>query len=191
MSLFKEFPKISRWSRDVVITEKLDGTNACIIVRKDAVSNYVNAQSRNRLITPEDDNYGFAKWVEANKDFLASTLGEGYHYGEWWGQGIQRGYGLKEKKFSLFNVTRWQHIKDGQIGKEIGLDVVPILWAGPMDTTHLHVDLCMQQLEAQGSVAAKGFMNPEGIVIFHSANGALFKKTFEKDQEGKGNAKDA
>lgn len=28
--LFEEFPKIGRLSRDMVITEKIDGTNGCI-----------------------------------------------------------------------------------------------------------------------------------------------------------------
>ena len=32
----------------------------------------------------------------------------------------------------------------------------------------------------------KGFLNPEGIVIFHTASGACFKKTIEGDDEYKG-----
>jgi hypothetical protein len=65
-------------------------------------------RSRSRWITPDDDNFGFAAWVEANRDELL-TLGPGRHFGEWWGSGIQRGYGLPkgEKRFSLFNVSRW------------------------------------------------------------------------------------
>ena len=34
-------------------------------------------------------------------------LGVGQHFGEWWGFGIQRGYGLHERRFSLFNTGRW------------------------------------------------------------------------------------
>ena len=52
------------------------------------------------------DNHGFARWVSENAEELLK-LGEGRHYGEWHGKGIQRGYGLEEKRFSLFNVTRW------------------------------------------------------------------------------------
>lgn len=29
-------------------------------------------------------------------------------------------------------------------------------------------------------------MTPEGVVVFHSAQGVLFKKTLEKDEEPKG-----
>lgn len=29
---FVEFPKMARWSRDIVITEKIDGTNGQIVV---------------------------------------------------------------------------------------------------------------------------------------------------------------
>lgn len=53
--------------------------------------------SRTRWITPEDDNYGFAKWANENKEELLK-LGIGQHFGEWWGSGIQRGYNLQRWK---------------------------------------------------------------------------------------------
>lgn len=77
----KPFPKIPRYLRDVVVTEKLDGTNGLVYVSDDGV---VTAGSRNRWITPESktsDNFGFAAWVAANADELAK-LGPGFHYGE-------------------------------------------------------------------------------------------------------------
>ena len=60
---FRAFHKIPRLFRDVIITEKIDGTNACVVVTPDGT---VLAQSRSRFITPEDDNFGFAAWVQAN-----------------------------------------------------------------------------------------------------------------------------
>ena len=50
---FREFPKIPRMFRECVITEKIDGTNAQVIVTEDG---RVAAASRSRLITPESDN---------------------------------------------------------------------------------------------------------------------------------------
>lgn len=178
MTEFKEFPKIYRYSRDVVVAEKLDGTNACVIV--DILNERIHAQSRSRIITPEDDNYGFAKWVKQSEAELFKELGDGYHYGEWWGQGIQRGYGMKRKMFSLFNVSRWELVNN----EEIGMRCVPVLWRGVMD--NLNVKAEMRVLEVEGSKAAPGFMNPEGIVIYHTQGNFLLKKTFEKDQDGKG-----
>ncbi|MCJ7726507.1 MAG: hypothetical protein MUP76_09000, partial [Acidimicrobiia bacterium] len=46
-----------------------------------------------RWITPEVDNYGFARWVKDHEEELRTGLGAGLHFGEWWGQGIQRRYG--------------------------------------------------------------------------------------------------
>jgi hypothetical protein len=103
MTEFQEFPKMPRRSRDVVITEKIDGTNACVFIGEDGE---FLAGSRTRWITPEDDNFGFSRWAHENKDDLL-TLGPGRHFGEWWGSGIQRKYGLTEKRFSLFNTSRW------------------------------------------------------------------------------------
>jgi hypothetical protein len=45
----------------------------------------------------------------------------------------------------------------------------------------------MHNLAIEGSHAAPGFMNPEGIVIYHTQGNFGLKKTFEKDDTGKGN----
>src|ERR1700744_5037408 len=93
---FKPWPKTPRYFRDITITEKIDGTNAAIGIQPVAGSDYpmVYAQSRKRIITKDDDNYGFARWVYDNCETLVEDLGYGLHFGEWWGKGIQRSYGL-------------------------------------------------------------------------------------------------
>lgn len=173
---FKEFPKIFRLSRECIITEKIDGTNAQVLITEDGK---IFAGSRSRWITPKDDNYGFARWVEGNREELLK-LGVGSHFGEWWGSGCQRGYNLPkgEKRFSLFNVTRWDTPE-----RPSCCHVVPTLWKGMFTT-----DTCAQQIEnlaTYGSLASPGFMNPEGIVCFHVPSGFLFKKTVIKDEEPK------
>lgn len=189
---FVEFPKMARLNREVIVTEKIDGTNAQIFI-DDSVQGIhypaspegfkLHAGSRTKWITPQDDNFGFAGWVERNKDELMQ-LGPGHHFGEWWGPGIQRGYGLKQKQFSLFNVHRW---KDGGVDKRPACcGVVPILWQGMMeDFVKGALDDILSRLRLEGSVAAPGFMNPEGIVIFHTASGLCFKKTLLKDESPK------
>lgn len=176
---FVEFPKISRYSRGVIVTEKIDGTNAQIYI--DDLSTSIHAGSRNKWISPEDDNAGFARWVEANREELMK-LGPGSHFGEWWGQGIQRNYGMKTKQFSLFNVHRWGDVNV----RPACCNVVPQLWAGLMD--ELNVYPILEKLKSRGSVAAPGFMKPEGIVIFCVAGGQLFKKTIDKDESSKSKA---
>ena len=180
MDEFVSFKKIARISRDIIITEKIDGTNAQVVI--DEAGN-VKAGSRNRWITPEDDNMGFARWVQAHEAELLQ-LGPGRHYGEWWGQGIQRGYGLKEKKFSLFNVAKFTKEPGGSsILIPKCCDLVPILWVGMMDTNM--INFVLERLSHTGSVAAPGFMNPEGIVIYHSAGNVYFKKTIKDDDKRK------
>jgi len=173
---FVGFSKISRFSREVIVTEKIDGTNAQIYITEEG--DFL-VGSRKRWITPEDDNHGFARWAYEHKQELME-LGQGRHFGEWWGSGIQRGYGLEkgEKRFSLFNTTRWEESRPSCC------DVVPVLWRG--DFGDLNVYDVMRSLAIIGSKAAKGFMKPEGIVIYHTAANICFKKTFEKDDTGKG-----
>lgn len=216
---FFEFPKMGRLSREVIVTEKIDGTNAQVFVwdsmkaqpgddplqcaiheppggvpwiwSDEGIS--IAAGSRTRWITPTDDNFGFARWVADRAEVLAQ-LGHGRHYGEWWGSGIQRGYGLTkgDKRFSLFNVSRW--CLHGEIPKRIpqadprvekyqdvlpeGVGLVPVLGRG---IGFDGVDNILADLALHGSYAAPGFMKPEGIVAFHTAANVGFKKTLNGD----------
>ncbi len=175
MTEFKSFPSISRLSRDIVITEKLDGTNAQITITEDG---QFLTGSRNRWIVPGDDNYGFSKWAHENKEELMK-LGIGSHFGEWWGEGIQVGYGIKGKRFSLFNTHRWS---DDAV-RPTCCYVVPILYKGVFDTNI--IESILQKLDMFGSMASPGFLRPEGIVIYHSHSNTLFKKTIKNDDKGK------
>jgi len=172
---FTPFPKIARLSRPIVITEKIDGTNASIWIAPDFSE--IRASSRTRWITPKDDNFGFARWVESHREELL-MLGEGHHFGEWWGSGIQRGYGLTngERRFSLFNTSRWGE------SRPPCCEVVPVLYHGEFDTDV--VEVALDRLASLGSQAAPGFMRPEGVIVYHTAANMMFKKTLEKD-EGK------
>lgn len=174
---FIAWPKTPRLFRDVTITEKIDGTNAAVIVTELGIG----AQSRNRLISPDADNAGFAKWVAEHADFLAATLGPGHHFGEWWGSGIQRGYGLTNgnKLFSLFNTAKWAGLDASPDADAIGLGVVPTLYIGPFDTDEIWLSL--ERLANFGSVAAPGFDRPEGVCIFHHASRQVFKATLDGD----------
>lgn len=191
---FQAFNKIPRLNRDIVVTEKIDGTNASVIIVSPDVAfsqqeEYANiieqvddlvvlAGSRSRYITPANDNFGFAAWVAANAAELVK-LGEGQHFGEWWGKGIQRNYGLDHRKFSLFNATRWG---DTAV-RPACCDVVPIMYQGDFD--QIKIDNAVGRLIATGSVAVPGYMDPEGIIIYHTAANQMFKVTCKDDNKPK------
>lgn len=174
MKEFVEFPKIARLSRQIIVTEKIDGTNASIYIGEDG--EFLTG-SRSRWITPENDNFGFSKWAHEHKDELLE-LGPGTHFGEWWGAGIQRRYGLAEKRFSLFNTFRWNETRPACCY------VVPTLYIGVFDTAEIQKTL--DSLSARGSMASPGFDKPEGVVVFHTAGNVGFKKTILKDEVPKG-----
>lgn len=210
---FQAFPKIARWSREIVITEKLDGTNSQIYIAPEMGGVFVDddmdpiqeppcavvdglglwAGSRNRWLTRQQDNFGFFKWVYDNAASLV-YLGQGRHYGEWWGQGIQRGYGLQEKRFSLFNVKRWGFLAEEGFRDAVRRGVVtnapsccyvvPTLYTGMNEPGR--IEAALAELSLIGSLAAPGFMDPEGIVVFHVAGNVLFKKTIHGDEKPKG-----
>src|SRR5947208_16413230 len=125
---FPEFPKIARWSRRIIVTEKIDGTNGLVSVDGEGL---VRAGSRSRWITPEQDNHGFARWVKEHEPEL-KELGPGLHYGEWWGLGINRGYGMNEKHWSLLNTTKW-----AEGNRPACCDVVPVMYDGLMSEAQI------------------------------------------------------
>lgn len=168
---FEEFASISRLRRDMIVTEKIDGTNASVTILDDG---RVIAGSRSRYVFDPKDHFGFPAWVVEHTDELR-TLGVGHHYGEWWGSGIQRRYGLDHKRFSLFNVSRWE---DDSVRPPC-CHVVPVLLRWTFDTAK--VQECLDDLAATGSKASPGFMKAEGIVVFHAASGKLFKQTLDKN----------
>jgi len=200
MTDFVKFPKIPRLFRDMVVTEKIDGTNASIHIAPaneigvgglspdDPHAIFQNtyalgfggmwgaaiyAGSRTRWLTRDKDNYGFAAWVQEHAEELIEGLGEGTHYGEWWGQGIQRKYGLDHKRFSLFNVDKWAG------DRPACCHVVPAIHRGPFSIKA--VENCLSILAKQGSFAADGFMSPEGVVIYHQHARSMFKVTIGDD----------
>ncbi len=231
LDVFESWPSIPRLNRDILITEKIDGSNAQISIRpavafdtepqtsQDAVvGDYlVRAGSRKRWISPGDDNFGFAAWVHDNAELLVKTLGEGRHYGEWWGQGIQCKYNIGKKRFSLFNAMRWYEelptgvlyrggagvdgpdlhlipevkLQPGILSAQaagLDIDVVPPMFNGPFGTEA--IQYCIDSLDTFGSLAAPHFFGPEGVVVFHKAARQTFKVTIKNDESPKSQMKD-
>lgn len=210
---FTPWAKTGRFFRDIVITEKIDGTNAGVgilpieeidrvypegapefaeILDQNIISDVtvggqrygLYAQSRNKLLSLQFDNAGFARWVRDNDWELAKHLGAGLHFGEWWGSGIQRAYGLKngEKRFSLFNTRRHKNPYTYEQSGGV-LQAVPVLYEGPMDQEM--IEAALSRLRTEGSIAMPGFMNPEGICIFHTSSGTVSKVTLDNNDAGK------
>lgn len=196
--VFLSFGKIPRLRRSCLITEKIDGTNAqvCIervgpgydmtadpnvvaLVADDGSADWLafRAGSRNRYLTLESDNFGFARWVADNSPDLA-CLGEGRHYGEWWGQGIQRRYDQDRKRFSLFNAARWGD--DAGNMRPACCDVVPVLFSGIFTTDA--VDEAVDRLRSGGSLAAPGWDRPEGVIVYQVAARTYGKVLLENDE---------
>lgn len=99
-------------------TVKLHGTNAGI--NWDWNTNEITVQSRERVITVDDDNYGFAQWVRSQETKFLSWFNSRFDagtnvtvYGEWCGGSIQKGVALSQlpKMFVIFSI----HIQKGDL----------------------------------------------------------------------------
>lgn len=101
---------------------KLDGTNAAVQVATDG---RICAQSRSNIITPEQDNMGFAKWVDENKEYFSKLAGSGHLtvFGEWCGKGIQKGAAISQLDHKVFAVFALQH--GGTNGEPSVIEISP------------------------------------------------------------------
>jgi len=101
-------------------TVKLHGTNAAVSFNEQGYW----AQSRENIITPENDNAGFAFFVESKKEVFKKFVNqinsvnlESLHnntftiYGEWCGGNIQKGVGITNlpKSFFIFGLKVTPH----------------------------------------------------------------------------------
>lgn len=202
---FKKWDSIPRLSKErMTITEKIDGTNSAIRIREvtdetpvseldnklctvgNGTDNYaVFVQSRSRFLQPtkNDDNFGFARWVYDTAPELVSILGVGDHYGEWWGSGIQRGYGLEkgEKRFSLFHATRWMETIKVMPGSTSvhALCTVPLLYTGDFEGGV--ITRLKETMRLKGSMVVEHGFNAEGFVVQLREAGSAYKVLLEND----------
>lgn len=191
---FKSFSSIETINKLYMhVTQKIHGSNAQVLIYEEPVTTSAGvvlttkiiAGSRTRWLTPDDDNYGFANWVQDNSAELITKLGHGRHYGEWCGQGINSGEGLTTKMFVLFDWWRYADAMKQPDGSSTypflmdGVRVVPLLYKGRY--TDAMVEQIMADLKATGShlTPAGWFMRPEGIVI--DINGVKYKHVFEPE----------
>jgi hypothetical protein len=106
---------------DYVGTVKLHGSNAGI---RRTIDGELIAQSRTRILDIASDNYGFAKFINDNRDAIHAlfnmyfdTNSDVVLYGEWIGKGIQSSVAISEldKHFVLFSVRINGEYQDGFI----------------------------------------------------------------------------
>ena len=210
---FRKIPALHSSSLRIRITQKIHGTNGQLLIWKDKEGEmHLKAGSRNRWLTPEDDNYGFAKWAHTHKYFLIEFLGCGRHYGEWAGKGVNKGEGLSEKRFFLFNrdLMEKNFFDKHELYKkcrDVGVAQVPILYDVNVQasdrgkdqydfwTVHMAIEAALCRLKINGSRIKWTDRDcpPEGIVIEIYDEKRInppifFKKTFSQEEspwEGK------
>jgi hypothetical protein len=99
---------------------KAHGTNASVACEFPKYNEFW-AQSRERILTIDDDNYGWAKYAQQHKETFINLLTSAAHhkvdynlthysiFGEWCGQGVQKGVGISNvpKMFIIFGIVAW------------------------------------------------------------------------------------
>jgi RNA ligase len=105
---FEKYPQLLGESSTVTYRAKvkLHGTNAGVRIDPDGT---VTALSRTSVITPDNDNAGFARWV-ASREANFARLARNFTivvFGEWCGPGIQKGVAVSQipsKVFAVFGM---------------------------------------------------------------------------------------
>jgi len=147
---------------EIVISEKIDGANASILV-SDSI---VIARSRRNILDPMNNLQGFYEYVQ-NLDFdlIRNTLGEdNVLFGEWLVTHTVKYPSSKLRKFYVFDVKSlssntylpWKETK--RVAETLGLPTVPIFYEGPFkDWDHVYSFVGKTEMDADPA--------GEGIVI--------------------------
>jgi len=186
MAEFKRYPRIKRslGLGNMLITEKIDGTNAMFVIEDKKLTllgthrrqllmigdpkliehyqHIPDLEYRESLMAeePRRAHFGFVGWCEDHKEELES-IGDGVYYGEWVTpevKGCQRYPYEGPPKLFLFCPQRWPE----QRPQPACLDLVPTLYRGPFNEEMIQT--VIDELDGD-SVAFPGSDNPEGIII--------------------------
>ncbi len=217
MSVFNKFPSIEQFRHfikkckfdglsevEITGTVKLHGTNAGIRIDENG---FISFQSRNRVITTEDDNSGFANHfsqfgvIDLESLIYQLDLYDGpiTIFGEWCGQGIQRSVGISElpKMFVTFAVQYGDGgdaviKREGVSDKEMGIYSV---YEFPTFKETLNVNFpeeCQQRLvaiteavEAECPVAASFGVKGVGEGVVWTGGGHTMKVKGDKHSASK------
>jgi hypothetical protein len=195
---FIKWPSTPRFHKGLTITEKIDGTNACIRI----LDGTVTTQSRKRLITPDDDNFGFARWAYDNAGALTDVLGYGVHFGEWFGEGIQKNpLGIEGKRFALFSPWKFNDTEKERIENSGLVEFVPVLFEGQADEwtiPHTIENLRIYGSRVHGAASYTREVFPgedgsyevsacaEGVIVWHRETQQKYKILLEQDAIHKG-----
>jgi hypothetical protein len=109
------YPHITGESKQVTYRGKikLHGTNAGVRLDR----GIVRAQSRTQLISADNDNAGFAAWVESRRDFFQALTNSRIHenftlFGEWCGPGIMKGTAINQIPKKIFAVFALMYLPE-------------------------------------------------------------------------------
>lgn len=195
---FIKWPSTPRFHKYLTITEKINGTNACIRI----LDGKLTTQSRKRLITPDDDNFGFARWAYDNAGALTDVLGYGVHFGEWFGEGIQKNpLGIEGKRFAHFSPWKFNDAEKERIENSGLVEFVPILFEGQADEWTIPHTIEMlrvygSRVEGAKSTEVEVFPGPdgtytkanaaEGVIVWQKETQQKYKILLENDSIHKG-----
>lgn len=101
---------------------KIDGSNGSVMLTPEGK---IAAQSRTKIITPQDDNAGFAKWVNDNIDYFRALDFRSHDadnkqketvtiFGEWAGSKIQKRTSISKIDRKIFAVFAIQYNQDNK-----------------------------------------------------------------------------
>ena len=107
----------------------------------------------------------------------AARFRPGRHFGEWYGRGIQRGHGLQDRRFALFNRTD---------GPRSARRAAASFQSSQRERWALTLCRNASKRCVRRKSRRPGFTRPEGIVIYHHASGGMFKVLLENDELPKG-----
>lgn len=183
-----KYLKDNKW----LFTEKVDGTNIRVIIRKrDTWTIEIRGRSDKANVPDGVTQYIHSKlsdFVKLGRCFEHAKLSEGFVaclYGEGFGPKIQKGGGKyrKDQGFVLFDVminNVWLDRKDVvDISDKLEIEVVPVLSTGPLS---FMVEMCQEGFNSRwGDFMAEGIVARPEVEMYNKQGKRIITKLKCKD----------
>ena len=159
------------WYGNVMVTEKIDGTPAVLVVEEELGSRQRNVALEGRAATLDSAT----DWFFANRRKLTRALSVGVYDAVWVGT-EGRDYGLEDPALVILDPSGYDPDDPRKYDGVEGMRHAPVLYHGPVKPENGQdpVEEALRRLKFAGSAFSPGYKRPAGVIVTMLESGVNF-----------------
>lgn len=159
------------WYGTVMVTEKIDGTPAVLVIEEEPGGRQVHSALEGRAAALDSTT----DWFYANQRKLIRLLAPGVYDAAWVGA-EGRDYGLEDPGLVILDPAGYDPNEPNKYDGIEGLRHAPVLYYGPVKPENGQdpIEEALRRLKFAGSALAPGYKHPAGVIVTMLESGVNF-----------------